>query len=566
MSANPTLQRKTKETLTITENIKRLFQAIYHDQKKGEDTQEDDTPKIKVSELISKMSFYYEKIRNSVDYNEDHLLRKNAIERILKRQIVIEGKIKKINSNDIAKHLLVELIRAGYLPNNKIPEHKIKEIGIIINRYLKLKEHALKQIKPTQTLKKDVSKAKEELKIKNELTSWIIAIAASDIEENLVKNNVKDIVISYMYEILSENIKFPEGYDYEKDLKIQIILGIYRNFMKFDRDMLSFVVFKYYYPDWSRSSEEKIEEIGRNIFAVRQIIDKQLNHPLVKQLDRIISRYTVFFNILIDVIEEDPEKVYEEIYTDPKSFPRRIKQICHKRYRGAKKRLWRAAVRSIIYIFITKTIFVILLEVPASKWLGQEVNNLSLLINISFPAMLLFLVAIFTKLPSNDNTQKIIKGIEEIVFAEKKRKEPFQLRKPVKRNKTVNTVFGTIYAITFFLSFGFVIWVLDKIGFNFVSIIIFLFFLAFVSFFSTRIRKSAREYIIIEPKESLIGFLSDFFYVPVVQAGKWLSEKFSRINVFVFVLDFIIEAPFKIFVEITEEWTRYVKERKEDIV
>jgi hypothetical protein len=38
------------------------------------------------------------------------------------------------------------------------------------------------------------------------------------------------------------------------------------------------------------------------------------------------------------------------------------------------------------------------------------------------------------------------------------------------------------------------------------------------------------------------------------------------VNVFVFILDFIIEAPFKIFVEITEEWTKYVKERKDDIV
>ena len=54
--------------------------------------------------------------------------------------------------------------------------------------------------------------------------------------------------------------------------------------------------------------------------------------------------------------------------------------------------------------------------------------------------------------------------------------------------------------------------------------------------------------------------------MPIVATGKWLSEKFSRINVFVFFLDFIIEAPFKIFVEIAEEWTKYVKERKDELV
>jgi len=31
-------------------------------------------------------------------------------------------------------------------------------------------------------------------------------------------------------------------------------------------------------------------------------------------------------------------------------------------------------------------------------------------------------------------------------------------------------------------------------------------------------------------------------------------------------LDFIIEAPFKIFVDIAEQWTKYVRERKEDIM
>jgi predicted nuclease of restriction endonuclease-like RecB superfamily len=39
----------------------------------------------------------------------------------------------------------------------------------------------------------------------------------------------------------------------------------------------------------------------------------------------------------------------------------------------------------------------------------------------------------------------------------------------------------------------------------------------------------------------------------------------SRVNVFVFVMDFILEAPFKVLVEIAEQWTRYVRERKEDI-
>ncbi|MEA3463483.1 MAG: hypothetical protein U9R14_00125, partial [Patescibacteria group bacterium] len=545
---NPTLTRKTENTLTITENTKKLFQAIYREQKE-EARVDDEIPKIKVSALISKMAFYYEKIRNAIDYKEEQLLRKNAIERILKRQIVIEGAIKELKSEEMAKYLLTELIRAGYLPNNKIPEDKIYEISQVINKYIKLKNYTLVCIKNGN-------------KIKNETVSWIITMAACDIEERLNKNIVNQTVISNMYEILNFNIKLPENSQYQQDKKIQIYLSIHRNLLKFDNEMLEFILFKYFNNSWQeeikqeRTKDEEITKLAQNITVLRKAIDKQINHPLAGQFNRIISRYTVFFTVLIDVIADDPAGVYNDFKADPKAFPRQIKKICGRKYKQAHSKLWRAAMRSIIYIFLTKSIFVILLEIPAIKWFGEEINLSSLTINIGFPAFLLFLIVLFTKLPSEDNSKKIIEGINEIVFEEKTRKEPFGLKKAIRRNKLMNAIFGIIYIITFFLSFGLIIWALGKIGFTWISTIIFLFFLALVSFFGIRIRKGAHELIITEPKENIFNFIADFFYTPIVAAGKWLSEKFSRINLFIFILDFIIEAPFKIFVEITEEWTK----------
>ena len=140
------------------------------------------------------------------------------------------------------------------------------------------------------------------------------------------------------------------------------------------------------------------------------------------------------------------------------------------------------------------------------------------------------------------------------------------MRRPVERRNVVSFVFNLFYTITFFITFGSVVWILRQINFNWISVIIFLFFLAFVSFFAIRIRKTTKEFLVVEPRENIITFLLDFFSVPIIAVGKWLSQKFSRINVFVFFLDFIIEAPFKVFVEIAEQWTRYVRERKEDIV
>ena len=45
-----------------------------------------ETSKIKISEIASRAVFWYEKLRNTLEYNEEHLLLKNAIFRILKRR------------------------------------------------------------------------------------------------------------------------------------------------------------------------------------------------------------------------------------------------------------------------------------------------------------------------------------------------------------------------------------------------------------------------------------------------------------------------------------------------
>ncbi|MDD5290850.1 MAG: hypothetical protein PHZ04_01920 [Patescibacteria group bacterium] len=563
---SPYLMKKQEGALTLSESIRRLFQVIYKEQKEPEPESEN-VQKIKVSEVISKMAFYYEKIRNSVDYKEENLLRKNAVERIMKRQIVIEGAIKVSTSEEIAKDLLVELIRAGYLPNNAIPEEKIKEIAGIIEKYLKLRNYSLARIGFSEHVKNGkVGQATGDFQEINDLTNWFMSLAASEIEESLGRDKIKQAVVTNMYEILIKKVKLPPDLPYEKDKEIQIYLSIHRNFLKFDQEMLEFILFKYFNSGWVKDpGNEDIAKISQSIRSLRQAISAGLNHPLAKQLDKIVSQYSVYFSVLEEVIEKNPASVYDEIKNDIKAFPRLIKKACAGEYKSIKLRLWRAAIRSIIYIFLTKSIFVILLEIPAIQWFGEKVNPVSLIINVSFPALLLFLIVLFTRIPSERNTARIIEKIEEITFVEKERKEQFVLRKPAKRGKLANAFFGLIYFITFFLSFGLIVWALDKINFTWVSIIIFLFFLALVSFFSIRIRRGVKAFIVVEEKENVFTFLVDFFYTPIIAAGQWLSEKFSQINIFIFVLDFIIEAPFKIFVEITEDWTKYVRERREEI-
>lgn len=564
------------KSLEINRNTKKLFQVIYKESKGENEKESSDSPKIKVSSLVSKLSFFYEKARNAIDYEEDHLLRKNAISRILKRQIIIEGFIRQTESQNISEHLLTELIRGGYLANNEVPESKIEDVSFILEKYIRLKNIISSEINYSFNLNKDINVVKDSIKEKNKMISWIIVLAACEIEESLSVNNIKKVVVGNMYETLSNNIDLPlDLKKFEKDLPVQIFLSIARKYESFDDDLLSFVLFKYFNPNWSElnksgslnaEEEKSIDNLAISLEKIHKLVNYHLDHPLKKQLNKLSRMYSLYYTVLVDTILKDPLKIYGQIKKGEKTFFSEIKKTCQQKYNKAKSKLWRSALRSIIYIFITKSFFVLLIEVPAIAWFKEDLNIVSLGINIIFPAVLLFFIVLTTRRPKEDNTDKIIAGVSEIISSEDKRDSKVTLlKKPIKRNYIVSFIFSLVYISAFLLSMYAIIRVLNFIHFTWVSMIIFLFFLAFVSFFSVITTKGVKELLIVEKKESLFGFLVDLFYMPIILVGRWLSNNMSKVNVFVFVFDFIIEAPFKILIDIAEDWTKYVKEKGEKI-
>lgn len=571
---SPNLIRKQNniEPLEFNDNTKKLFQIIYSEANRKEEMGENE-PKIKVGELISRLSFFYEKIRNAVEYDEDHLLRKNAISRILRRQVIIEGVIKEVDSENLAQHLLTELIRGGYLPNNAILEKKITEISVLLNKYLNLKNKVVANINSALNVKADVNGAKKLLQKKNNVIRWLLNLAACEIEENLAPNRVKKMIVGSMFDVLRRDIALPSNSPHSKDLEIQIYLSIGRKFLKLDEDMLSFVLFKYYNENWldldkisdQNERNEEIEKVAQRIDVLSNKIQQQLNHPLARDLDKIVRRYALYFSILADAISENPTRAYKLSQEGDKSFSQLITKTCENKYKDAKTRLWRAGLRSIIYIFLTKSVFVFLIEVPAIKWFGENLNILSLAINISFPAVLLLFIILFTKKPGSNNTEKIIAGIKQVALLGRENKQPIYIKPKRKRRFLTKFIFNLIYSAAFVFSLYLIISILTAINFTWVSIIVFLFFLAFVSFFSIIVTRGVRELMIVERQENILTFLVDLFYMPIIFVGRWLSGNMSRLNVFIFFFDFIIEAPFKILVDVAEDWTRYIRERRDNM-
>jgi len=206
---SPNLVKNTQksEKLEMNENTKKLFQVIYSEKTKKV-SEDGDLAMIKVSSLVSRLAFFYEKARNAVDYEEEHLLRKTAIARILKRQILIEGVLRQAESLDISKHLLIELIRGGYLANNSIPETKIDDIAFILEKYIILKNFLSAEMSTSFSLRTDINKTKDTIQKKNNLTSWLLTLAACEIEDNLSPNKVKKVIVSNMFDFLEKKSNY----------------------------------------------------------------------------------------------------------------------------------------------------------------------------------------------------------------------------------------------------------------------------------------------------------------------------------------------------------------------
>jgi len=350
----------------------------------------------------------------------------------------------------------------------------------------------------------------------------------------------------------------------EEDKKVQIYIAVLRNLIKSDLNIIQFKLVAKKHPHWFFApSEETIVQLAHNINKTILEIERDINHPLGENFSRFVKKNLAYFTILQDVVSGNSKDV-DKIFSYHYYIEDAIKETCVKKYKEAKTKLKRAAVRSIIYIFITKMTLAIVMELPFDKYILGYTNYFALSINVIFPPLLMFLVVVTIKIPSKKNTELIISGIKEMIY-DKYVHPPFIIKGILSRSSLFYQVFRFFYTIIFLVSFGLIIWILRRLDFNILSIGLFLFFLSVVSYFGIRIRQNARELVVTQRKEGIVSFVADLFSIPILQMGQWLSTKLSNINVFVFALDFIIEAPFKTFVEIFESWIYFIKEERDKI-
>ncbi len=522
---------------TLTQETTKLTEVLAEPEKRGVLPGEE---VITVSKTVSAAAVIYEAARNAVEFRAEHLIRRAAIERILKRRVLTNP-----SGTGIGEALVRELLWARYLENGTVPKRLANQVQETINKYLVLRQEVLKG-----------KSAKE----RNKISDWLLGIASCEIEKKLVPAPHREALTSFVYQVLQRRISLP----LEKDKKthdIQVYIATQRGFALSDEPIIRFHLFSSFFPEWIDLKSDEALKISPRFAQTFQEIEKQLNYPLKDQLRRFVIKEVAPFNVIRDLAEENPQE-FGRVISDPKALEERCQKILTKRYQETGARLRRAAIRSIIYIFLTKMLLALLLEFPFDLFLGKP-NYLALTINSLFPPALMFLVTASIRLPGEENTKKVIEKIKEYVYLEQPVKTTIEIVPPA-RGKILGSSFMAIYFLTYLLIFGGIIILLNKAHFNILSQAIFLFFLSLVSFFGYRVRLLTKTYEITE-KEWVLTPIVDFLFLPILRLGQWLSRELAQINILIFIFDFVIEAPFKAFFDVIEQWIHFIQAKREEI-
>ncbi|HEU0050685.1 MAG TPA: hypothetical protein VFQ60_01360 [Patescibacteria group bacterium] len=497
-----------------------------------------ESSRITVHAAVSRVAVLYERIRNAVDYKDEHLLRKAAILRILKRQLMLED-----DAMLIAMQLIRELIAARYLPNAALPESMIGDVAKVVKKY------------------QAVQKTKLGYDRHNE---WLLGIISAELEELLNDPRREKALINFLFEQLGDRITIT-GIDMdETERRLQVYIACHRAMLKADDEMMSYKLVRAYHSQWMRPDEwlEHPQDMALQMIGVELNVRQQLGSRLSQRFLSAAKTWAVPLAILRDALLERPEHA-EHLLEKPDELHAAVGRIAERRYNESRARLRRGTARAMIYLFITKILLALAIEIPAESFFYHHFSRLALAINILFPPVLMFLVGSMIRVPGKENILRIQQSVDELLSIEGPKGKEIRISK--ERGGLAKFMFRFTYAATFLLTFGLVYFLLHLAHFTWISSTVFLFFLCVVSFFAFRLRLSAREYVIIERKEQFRNVLADFFSLPILRAGQWLSQSISRINVFIFLFDFIIEAPFKIFLNVLEEWFAFMKEKKEEL-
>ncbi|KKW10935.1 MAG: hypothetical protein UY50_C0024G0025 [Parcubacteria group bacterium GW2011_GWA2_49_9] len=467
----------------ISEELKRLCEGF---RPQGGEVQEETGPYVTVEQLTGRFGVLYEKLRSLVDYKEQHVIRQSAIRRMLKRQLYIE---RKPNSGSA---LLKELVSSGYLPNNKIPEAKAIDLQNIIRKWMAFEHEGLS-------------------------IALSLDFASIEIERFLFPEPLKDALLDSFVRSAQKAVVY-QGKDTVEHSLITYA-ACRRSLFSEDRPNLLYALATQVVPELLSHSltDPAVATLAPRLLSNIQKSEAVAKHALVWKVSSRLKNHALYYAVLLEIFNSYGTGGAEIVLDDEAKLKEYAQSIIEKKQKQQRKLLRISGRRAVIYLLLTKILLGVALEWPYEQFILHETNYVALGTNALFHPVLLLLMVTFVK-KENRGVQRVIEGVLAVVNG-KDMKQIF-----IKPPSSATTFFFVLcfYLFLFVASFGAILWGLLALGFNAVSILLY-----------------------------LLKRLSCMFYEKLVY-------------LLATVLDFLVEVPFKAFLGIFDASLSFIKEHRVD--
>ena len=497
---------------------------------------------IEIHGPLRHLTAFYERLRQLIDYQEERFIRRLAIRRILFRRILIQGERK-----PVGEALLRELIRAAYIENAKYPARAAGEIDQILAKYITALPTIEHRHQPPELIR---------------MQRRLLGIAAAEIEDFLTPAHIDRVLTERLASEIAGYLK--------TDLSDDIRLVALRGFLKADAELATWRLTQQtpagtpaslstIWQQFCGGPAEHVSELLREIVKLEFILNDRRTEMKVRRFSRLTPPYI----LLADLAYERAKDIHL-LAEQPDKLDRALQSLLQERLEWTESKLHRSMVRATIYIFVTKVIIGLAAEIPYDLATLGHIAYLPVVINVLAPPLLMVIAALSIRTPSPANNEILVKRAKllfsggDLPFLAELAEQP--------RRSGLQSVFNTLfYFAAYIISFGGLIKLLNLLNFNIVSILVFLFFISVVGFFAFRIRANAKELAVIREREGFAILVFDFFALPFLRVGRWLSVTVRQVNVVLFVLDFMIEAPLKVVFVAIEDWFAFLREKREEL-
>lgn len=472
----------------------------------------------------------YEQLRNAAEYTEEHLLLQRAIRRFYKRLFLSRDE-KRIGM--CGGELITELTLAGYLANDSVSMEVVDHISQTSLRYFTA-HHAISR----------------NYKLQPRSEEWVTAVLAVEIEGYVHNQSDRSVFVQFAYDYFKTSIDqstltLQNATNYD----ISLFIATHRSLMKSDFATIRHALLERY-----RQTPENIDAFMQTNLS----IDTLIMSKDVEMLTRLVNRYGAPLRILWRIEQEQPESM--TVLSQPDKFLEIYRQQIADEYVQMNDRINRGVIKSVLFLFITKLLIGVSIEVPADYLLHGMILWLPLAINLLFPPLYMILLRLTLALPGQSNTEALVDRIEALLYSPKT--VPIVVRADTGQH---TGTFNAVYALFFLLVFGaagFGLWLLD---FTIVHLLIFFVFLSTASFLGFRLSRMIREIETVDTHQNGVSLIRDFLYLPFVVVGRWISEKYSRVNLVATVLDMVIELPLKTVLNLVRQWGMFISSKKDEL-